>query len=137
MSAILTMNASRVRALEVNPNSAHIDASTHLANAIDREAGTVQGRGYPVGNSLATHSRKGAVRRQRKQIMKATLPDVHPVLLLKAADAARALAISERKLWDLTKCGEIPTVRIGRSVRYAPADLENWIITRKRPAEQA
>ncbi len=51
--------------------------------------------------------------------------------LLKPAEAARSLAISERKLWGLTKCGEIPCVRIGRSVRYDPRDLASWIEARK------
>ena len=52
-------------------------------------------------------------------------------MLLKPGEAARALAISPRKLWDLTKRGQIPHVRIGRSVRYATADLQAWVETRK------
>jgi excisionase family DNA binding protein len=48
-------------------------------------------------------------------------------LLLKPDAAARALAISARKLWQLTNCREIPCVRIGRAVRYAPEDLRAWI----------
>ncbi len=47
--------------------------------------------------------------------------------LLKAAAAARLLGIGERKLWSLTNQGDIPHVRIGRAVRYDPADLERWI----------
>ena len=53
-------------------------------------------------------------------------------LLLKPHEAARALAISERKLWELTKLGEIPHVRIGRSVRYVAVDLQTWIESRRR-----
>ena len=49
------------------------------------------------------------------------------VLLVRPDEAAKALAISSRKLWTLTNCGEIPCVRIGRSVRYDVADLESWI----------
>ena len=52
-------------------------------------------------------------------------------LLLRPRDAAKTLAISERTLWELTKKGEIPAVHIGRSVRYAPNDLQSWIETRK------
>ena len=48
-------------------------------------------------------------------------------LLLNAREAAESLAISERKLWELTKCNEIPSVRIGRSVRYRLADLQEFI----------
>ena len=52
-------------------------------------------------------------------------------LLLKPGDAAKALAISPRKLWELTNTGEIPCVRIGRAVRYSPDDLRAWIEERK------
>jgi excisionase family DNA binding protein len=55
-------------------------------------------------------------------------------LLLKSRDAALALAISERKLWELTKKKEIPTVRIGRAVRYSPVDLEAWIDRQRKKA---
>ena len=43
--------------------------------------------------------------------------------LLRAGEAAEALSISKRKLWELTSCGEIPVVRIGRGVRYDIRDL--------------
>jgi excisionase family DNA binding protein len=58
-------------------------------------------------------------------------------LLLTSRQAAEALAISERKLWDLTKRGDIPVVRIGRSVRYAPADLQAWIESKTKRAGAA
>jgi excisionase family DNA binding protein len=50
-----------------------------------------------------------------------------PALLLNPAQAAEALAISPRKLWAMTASGEIPHLRLGRSVRYPVADLEQWI----------
>jgi len=52
--------------------------------------------------------------------------------LLTARDAAKALAICEKTLWAFTDRGEIPVVRIGRSVRYDPQDLSRWIEFRKR-----
>jgi excisionase family DNA binding protein len=51
--------------------------------------------------------------------------------LLKPKEAAQSLAISERTLWQLTNQGDLPCVRIGRSVRYDPADLACWIQQRK------
>ena len=51
--------------------------------------------------------------------------------LLKAPETAALLGISQRTLWSLTASGEIPHVRIRRSVRYAVADLEAWIEARK------
>ena len=52
-------------------------------------------------------------------------------LLLKAAEAAKVLGISKSKLWSMTAGREIPYVRIGKSVRYDPADLRAWIDSRK------
>ncbi len=48
-------------------------------------------------------------------------------LLLTPKQAANALAISPRKLWGMTASGEIPHVRLGRSVRYPLQDLQEWI----------
>ena len=49
-------------------------------------------------------------------------------LLLTVREAAEALSISDRKLWDLTEPrGPIRCVRVGRAVRYHPPDLERWI----------
>src|SRR5262245_8521913 len=52
---------------------------------------------------------------------------VRAALLWKPREAAKALGISERALWTLTRQGVIPHVRIGRSVRYLPGDLRAWI----------
>lgn len=56
-------------------------------------------------------------------------------LLLKPREAAEALAISQRTLWTLTKCGEIRCIRCGRAVRYDPIDLRAWIETKKGAAQ--
>ena len=48
-------------------------------------------------------------------------------LLLTAREAAKALAISERTLWTLTNHGDVPVVRLGRSVRYDPDDLRAFV----------
>jgi predicted DNA-binding transcriptional regulator AlpA len=48
--------------------------------------------------------------------------------LLKQSDAAELLRLSERTLerLRLSGCGPL-YVKAGRSVRYRPADLEEWI----------
>ena len=51
--------------------------------------------------------------------------------LLRSDEAARLLAISPRKLWTLTDEGQIPVVRIDRSVRYDPANLQDCIERQK------
>ena len=51
-------------------------------------------------------------------------------LLLSPRDAAKALSISEKTLFNYTKAGDIPVVRIGRAVRYSLDDLKAWIARR-------
>ena len=54
-----------------------------------------------------------------------------PALLLTPQQAAEALAISPRKLWEMTASSEIPSIRLGRCLRYPVADLQRWIDDRK------
>lgn len=48
-------------------------------------------------------------------------------MLLTPRQAARALNISERTLWQRTKDGVIPAIKLGHLVRYSPDDLRDWI----------
>ena len=50
-----------------------------------------------------------------------------PALLLTPLEAAKALAISPRKLWGMTASGEIPSIRLGRCLRYPADQLQRWI----------
>jgi excisionase family DNA binding protein len=59
-------------------------------------------------------------------------PPATGILLLTARQAAAALSVSERTLWTLTQRGDLPAVRIGRSVRYDPGDLRAWIERQKQ-----
>lgn len=52
-------------------------------------------------------------------------------LALRPREAAKALGIGERLLWQKTNAGEVPHLRIGRAVVYPVAELERWL------AEQA
>ena len=52
-------------------------------------------------------------------------------LALRARDAARAIGVSPRLLWTLTKQKLIPHVRIGRVIVYPVSELQRWL------AEQA
>ena len=55
---------------------------------------------------------------------------IQPALMNRKC-ASRYLAISERKLWDMTKSGDIPAVRLGRAVRYDINDLNTFISNAK------
>ena len=47
--------------------------------------------------------------------------------LLTSKESATYLAISERKLWSMSKAGDIPAVRLGRCVRFDQIDLDRVI----------
>jgi hypothetical protein len=51
-------------------------------------------------------------------------------LALRPRDAARALGISERLLWDWTRTEGVPHVRIGNVVLYPVEVLKNWLATK-------
>jgi hypothetical protein len=51
-------------------------------------------------------------------------------LALRPRDAARALGVSERWLWQKTKAGEIPCLKSGRCNLYPVAMLEEWLRSR-------
>ena len=60
-------------------------------------------------------------------------------LALRPREAAKALSISPRLLWQLTKDGHVPCVRVGsgkrRTVLYPLADLLAWL-TRQSEASK-
>ncbi|NQU26015.1 MAG: helix-turn-helix domain-containing protein [Candidatus Nealsonbacteria bacterium] len=69
--------------------------------------------------------------------MSNTSPVSMAAFLLTAKQAAEILAVSPRTLWSITQPrGELPCVRIGRAVRYDPADLRDWIEKKKGGADQ-
>lgn len=48
-------------------------------------------------------------------------------LLLRPPDIAIVLGISESKVYEMLRAGELPSVRIGRSVRVPAAALAEWV----------
>ena len=50
-----------------------------------------------------------------------------PELAVRVSKAAKMLDISERKLFDLTKAGEIRCQRVGRCVLYSVEELRRFI----------
>lgn len=53
-------------------------------------------------------------------------------LLLTEREAAKALSVCPRTLWQLRTDGEIPCIRFGRAVRYDPSDLRAWVARNRR-----
>ena len=79
-----------------------------------------------VVNGARSFLRLKAHRGQLKMFQQRTEPTVEPMLLT-ARQAAKVLSISERTLFSVTKSGELPAVRIGRSVRYSVDALREYI----------
>jgi len=58
-------------------------------------------------------------------------------LALSVKEVADALGVSESTVWRLSAVGELPSpVRVGRSVRWGRASLENWLAKRERKAKR-
>lgn len=64
-----------------------------------------------------------------------TADDLAP-LLLTVPEAARMLAIGRSALYQLIWNGELTPVRIGRSVRFTPAELERFVAERAERVER-
>lgn len=54
-------------------------------------------------------------------------------LLFTVPEAARALHIGRRQAWEMVWRGELPVVRLGRSVRIARPILERFVVEQSRP----
>jgi len=54
-----------------------------------------------------------------------------PAQLMTIPQVIEALQLGRTRVWELVASGELPSVRIGRSVRVDAEDLERWIADRK------
>lgn len=50
-----------------------------------------------------------------------------PCLALRPREAARAIGVSERTLWDWTKRGLVPHVRLNKAILYPVDALRRWL----------
>lgn len=55
-----------------------------------------------------------------------------PRLALRPKEAATALGIGVRKLWELTNTGEIPHVKVGACTLYHVNTLNQWLAEQSR-----
>lgn len=53
-----------------------------------------------------------------------------PRLSLRPREAARALGIGQRKLWELTNRNEIPHLRLDKTILYPVDELRRWLAER-------
>lgn len=61
-----------------------------------------------------------------------TGPGDGPRLALAPKDAAKAIGIGQRKLWELTadRTSGIPHIRLGRRIVYPVRELTEWLAQR-------
>ena len=50
-----------------------------------------------------------------------------PCLAMRPREAAAALGISERLLWEWTDRGQVPHIRMGKAILYPVNTLRNWL----------
>lgn len=50
-----------------------------------------------------------------------------PCLAMRAREAARAMGVSERTLWEWTQAGDVPHVRRGKVLLYPVDELRRWL----------
>lgn len=50
-----------------------------------------------------------------------------PALALRPREAAKALGVSERTLWAWTAAGDVPHVRMGKTILYPVDSLRRWL----------
>jgi excisionase family DNA binding protein len=51
-------------------------------------------------------------------------------MLLRPAEAAEAIGVSRSRMYELLASGELPSIRVGRTVRVPVAALHAWIAER-------
>jgi predicted DNA-binding transcriptional regulator AlpA len=59
-----------------------------------------------------------------------------PRLGLRPKEAARALGIGTRLLWEKTNCNEIPHVRIGKAIVYPVDSLREYLARKAKGGRQ-
>jgi|GEM_PF-6525081 excisionase family DNA binding protein len=76
---------------------------------------------------MGPHKPFNSVRLPGGQELPFTKSDEPEKLLVTKAEAARLLSVSEKTLFNLTKKGEIPVLRLGNKLtRYSSSDLREW-----------
>jgi excisionase family DNA binding protein len=53
---------------------------------------------------------------------------------LKVPEVAEVLRIARSRAYELVANGEIPSIRIGRSVRVSRKELERWLEEQRQPS---
>lgn|GEM_PF-1007872 len=63
---------------------------------------------------------------EKKNILDCETPQM-PCMALRPREAAAAIGVSERTLFTWTKNGDVPHIRIGKTVRYPVDEIRRWM----------
>jgi excisionase family DNA binding protein len=55
----------------------------------------------------------------------------HEDRILNIPETAKYMGIGQRHLYEITKSGALPRIKMGRSVRYSLADIKRYLEDRK------
>jgi len=55
-----------------------------------------------------------------------------PRLALRRAEMAEAIGVSDRTLWEWTRAGVVPHLRVGGVVLYPVDAIREWLVERSR-----
>ena len=100
-----------------------VDANGGQTN-IDDQLLMTNDEAFPLSSSAATISGSDRLNRNLSVVSEVVSA---PILLLTLADAARLLAVSRTKLYELLNSRTIDSVHIGRSRRIRFVDLESFV----------
>lgn len=78
--------------------------------------------------------------RRQEPILSAKIDPATPCLAMRPREAAAALGVSERTLWDWTQRGDVPHVRRNKTILYPVDALRRWLdeeASAKAAAEEA
>lgn len=57
--------------------------------------------------------------------------------LLRPDDAAKLLSVKPSWIYEATRTGRLPHLKIGRHLRYLRTDLEDWVKDQREPRRNA
>jgi excisionase family DNA binding protein len=53
--------------------------------------------------------------------------------LLRPEDVASLLGVKRSSVYEYARAGGLPCIKVGRHLRFLRADIEQWVLRRRRP----
>ena len=62
---------------------------------------------------------------------------VEAKILMRPKEAAEALGLGLSKCYELLASGQLPSIRVGRSIRVPVAELHDWVRARQEERDES